>query len=649
MTRPAPAAFLSYAHADDRDGDITRLVGRLASEVGAYIGEEFAVFQDKQDLGWGQAWRRRVEESLDATTFLIAVLSPSFFRSAECRLEVERFLERERALGRDDLLLPLYFIDYGPLERHGGDEGDAVLAAMAARQRVDWRDLRLEPLESPTVRRRLATLAAQVRDSLAAPGSPSVTAASESARPAAAVEGPRRGQRVLDVDAFGRGGAFTTISEAIRSAAPGDRIVVKRGVYRESVVVDRSIEIVGDGPSPAAVLEARDAEVVHFQSAGGRLENLVVRQLGAGQHCGVFVDAGYVEVERCDVTSATGSCIAVIGASAMITGCSLHDSAGNAIYVSDDGGGTIEDNEIYGNALPCIFVTTGAAPIVRNNRIHDSASNGIRLVDNGGGTIEGNDIYGHAWPGIDIASRSAAIVRRNRIHDCAEAGVVVEDGSGGVIEDNDVYGNAMAGIVVADGSTPIVRNNRIHDGARNGILVRDEGGGTIEGNDIDGNAYTGVAIETGASPVVRGNRIHDGKEGGVWVYSNGGGTIEGNDIYGNAYAGVTIQTGAAPTVRRNRVHDGAAAGIVVEQDGGGAIEENDIYGNAFSGIEIRSGAAPIVRNNRIHDGAQHGILIHDGGRGTIEDNDVYGNALGDIEIHPDASPTVLNNRTSGGA
>src|SRR5207245_2520824 len=42
-------------------------------------------------------------------------------------------------------------------------------------------------------------------------------------------------------------GDFRSITEALRSAEPGARIVVRPGVYREQLVVDRPVELVGEG------------------------------------------------------------------------------------------------------------------------------------------------------------------------------------------------------------------------------------------------------------------------------------------------------------------------------------------------------------------------------------------------------------------
>src|ERR1700719_1589684 len=99
-----PAAFLSYVRFDDQHdaGQLTRFRELLSTEVRAQTGQDFPIFQDRNDIAWGDNWKARIDEALAGVTLLIAVITPSFFRSPACRTEVVRFLERERALGRDD-------------------------------------------------------------------------------------------------------------------------------------------------------------------------------------------------------------------------------------------------------------------------------------------------------------------------------------------------------------------------------------------------------------------------------------------------------------------------------------------------------------------------------------------------------------------
>lgn len=172
-----PAAFMSYARFDDQhdDGQLTAFRERLAAEIRVQTGEEFAIFQDRTDIAWGQNWQRRIVETLDAVTLLLVIMTPGFFRSPHCRAEAEQFLDRERRLGRDDLILPVYYISTRQIDDPGRRAADPLAAALAARQYAEWRDLRFELTTSPAVRRAIAQLAARMDETFWRP--PVITSA----------------------------------------------------------------------------------------------------------------------------------------------------------------------------------------------------------------------------------------------------------------------------------------------------------------------------------------------------------------------------------------------------------------------------------------------------------------------------------------
>src|SRR5438094_877627 len=93
-----PVGFMSYVRADDDHdrGMLTEFRKRLSGEVFAQTGEIFHIFQDRTDIGWGQSWQERIDDAIDAGTFLICIITPRFFLSASCRNELERFLAREK-------------------------------------------------------------------------------------------------------------------------------------------------------------------------------------------------------------------------------------------------------------------------------------------------------------------------------------------------------------------------------------------------------------------------------------------------------------------------------------------------------------------------------------------------------------------------
>lgn len=167
-------AFMSYTRFDDeRDGGyLSRFRDELSREVRGQTGEEFSIFQETKDIAWGQHIEQQVVDSLQDVIFFIPVLTPSFFADDSCAEELRQFLERTRTLQRDDLILPVYYIQADVMEhalhqtqdKPNGTNGAWLANVLAQRQYVDWRDLRFEKLDSPAVRRKLSEMAVQIRD-----------------------------------------------------------------------------------------------------------------------------------------------------------------------------------------------------------------------------------------------------------------------------------------------------------------------------------------------------------------------------------------------------------------------------------------------------------------------------------------------------
>jgi hypothetical protein len=160
--------FLCYARFDDdyERGRISELRKLLRDEVRFYSGEhEFDIFQDQLHIAWGEDWQQKLDQSLQTALFMIPILTPAFFRSAECRNELQKFLAREQALGRSDLIIPIYYLNYPPLN---GDEhtDDPLVQAMQERQWFDWRSLRYERLGSPANQRMFEQMGRQIAQAM---------------------------------------------------------------------------------------------------------------------------------------------------------------------------------------------------------------------------------------------------------------------------------------------------------------------------------------------------------------------------------------------------------------------------------------------------------------------------------------------------
>jgi F-box protein 11 len=322
-------------------------------------------------------------------------------------------------------------------------------------------------------------------------------------RPHLAWPGATRGApepRVLVVDPLHRGD-YPTIGQAIAAAQPGHLIKVRPGVYNEEIVIDRPLEIVGDGLREVIVVRSSE-NVIRMATDNAIVRNLTLRQTG-GEWFAVKVSQGHLVLEECDVSSLALACVAIHnGAMATVRRNRIHDGKQGGIYIRDRGEGIIEDNDIVGNTYAGVSIRTGGNPAVRKNRIHDNKQNGIYVWEQGEGIIEENDIIGNTLSGIEIKTGGKPTVRQNRINDNKQSGIHVHNQGEGIIEDNDIIGNTLYGISIKTAGNPSVSRNRIHRNGHQAIWIDEDGAGTFEGNDLRDNAKGAWHIDDSSLPLV---------------------------------------------------------------------------------------------------------------------------------------------------
>ena len=155
-------AFVSYAHADDvfDRGAISDLAHGVERALKAFTARnDLAVFVDRKSIDWGDAWRARIAEGLADSVVLIAIVTPNFLSSEECRSETEAFI---RLPGWDRWLLPIYYMEVDDLDTRK----DPVTVAVRSVQYKDWTQLRTLGRRSLKVRNAIEQLAKEIRNRL---------------------------------------------------------------------------------------------------------------------------------------------------------------------------------------------------------------------------------------------------------------------------------------------------------------------------------------------------------------------------------------------------------------------------------------------------------------------------------------------------
>ena len=285
-------------------------------------------------------------------------------------------------------------------------------------------------------------------------------------------------------------GPHTTIASAVTAASLGARIVVRPGTYVGPVVLDKPLDIVGEGDSSQIVIEATGATTVTFRSTAGGIRNVTLRQRGGGDHSAVEIDSGRVTVDHCVVESAGAAGILVHG--------------------------------------------EGVEADIRENRIHHCSATGIILAAGARGQLEGNDVSDNGVFGVLVQSAALVELRRNRLHHNEHGGVQIDGGSGSLL-DNDIFENRAEGVLVANEGAPLLERNRIHGNGKAGVYVYDRGAPVVRDNLIMDNGNSGIAIRTGGNPVAERNKVNGNNGKGVWCDDQAAGVIEDNDLTGNKF------------------------------------------------------------------------------------------------------------------
>lgn len=160
----AQEGFWSYVHADDEaeGGRIKQLAHDISSQFEMITGEPLSLFLDRDVISWGEAWRKKIDDSLSSVAFFIPVITPRYFKSAECRRELQFFARQFVRQNISELILPLLYLDVTSLlAEESTDELGSILKKF---QWEDWRELRFAELSSENYRRGVARLAQRLVD-----------------------------------------------------------------------------------------------------------------------------------------------------------------------------------------------------------------------------------------------------------------------------------------------------------------------------------------------------------------------------------------------------------------------------------------------------------------------------------------------------
>jgi nitrous oxidase accessory protein len=283
-----------------------------------------------------------------------------------------------------------------------------------------------------------------------------------------------------------------SIGAAVARAHAGDTVLVERGRYRENLVVDKPLKLLGiDRPTVSGGLAG---DTIRVTSPDVAIEGLIIADSGSdlgAQNAGVAIRPGAdrVRVQDCDFAYDLFGLyiegvkdVQVLGN--LITGKRDFPSAqrGNGIQLYNTTGARIERNRIS-FTRDGIYVDISHHALFRGNRIHD-VRYGTHYMNSNFNTWEGNEVF-HNRTGLALMETRSQVVRDNRVWGNSDAGIMLRTIQDSVIERNVVADN-QRGFFIYDAEFNTLRGN---------LIVRNEVGAHVSAgsihNEVDGNDFVG--------------------------------------------------------------------------------------------------------------------------------------------------------------
>jgi F-box protein 11 len=319
-------------------------------------------------------------------------------------------------------------------------------------------------------------------------------------------------------------GDYQSLSGAIAQAKPGIRIRVKPGLYRESLVLDKPVEIVGDGPVKDIVIESAGADCLLIKSDGVLIRGLSLRtrtELKDGLFYPLHITQGHVRIENCDVTSESSGCVVINGPGIVSTlsGCTIHDGKGDGVLIFDRAKGILQGCQILGHGRDGVVIATGANLLLVGCDIRDSKRDGIFADRGGQGILVGCSIENSTAFGVYCHGQDANLVMRDcLVRHGKSNGVVTDRGATTTLQGCQIHDNASASVAILEEGKLVLHGCKVYQGKNAGIFARG-GSGVVSDCEIYSHEGSGIALEKRGNLAVHQCQLHDNRRGN-WAVSN---------------------------------------------------------------------------------------------------------------------------------
>ena len=270
----------------------------------------------------------------------------------------------------------------------------------------------------------------------AASNQPTTNAPAVSNQPTVAPSGSQSSGAGGLIQIVGSPKCYQTIQCAVNKAHCGDTIIIGCGVYKENVVIDKLLTLIGQA---GAVVVACDDDDPVF----------TINSCGSGTTIEGFTIMG--GSDGIELNHANGCEIK----------CNKIVSNKDGIELNNADWNCIKDNEIKYNLDDGISLRNSEGNTIKDNKITTNGDDGISLYRSEGNKITDNKINSNLDDGVSLYNSDWNKITGNEINKNYDDGVVLYESNGNDVKCNDITNNRGAGLYIAGSKGNEINNNNI--------------------------------------------------------------------------------------------------------------------------------------------------------------------------------------------
>jgi nitrous oxidase accessory protein len=330
-------------------------------------------------------------------------------------------------------------------------------------------------------------------------------------------------------------GNYTRIQDAIDNTSDGDSIFVFHGIYYENVVINITINLIGENRNTTIIDGKKNSHVIVLGADNIKISDFTIRNCSTFPHeytPEILVFSSNNTISNNVILTdedALNYGITIVGNHNNISGniiinnwigvnfdkgASYNYIAENSIFISQQGicsNGCCRYNTILRNNISSMYISPYSSDWVISNNYLNTSSDAIGIYQCTNMTIMGNEINAHT--GIKIYHSNFIYITSNIIHCSGEVGIEIWNCSDITIINNTIETASSAGIYYDGMTQGNISYNKI-SGCDYGMQMASPGKSNLIFNNEFRNNHVGLytLVVFGAVKITCNNFINNSRD-----------------------------------------------------------------------------------------------------------------------------------------